>query len=95
MTGKSRLFATHRCAVKGCPHVLARRHFVCADHYAMVPKWLQTKIAEQLRYGIAWKCHPTQEYLDLRSQAVAWVIRKSAEKYAAPTPDPQLPLLVS
>lgn len=58
----------------------------------MVPGWLQQKITEQRHYGIAWKCHPTQEFLDLRSQAVALVNRLSAERYSKPDGE-QLPLI--
>lgn len=91
-TGRGRLFATHPCGIKGCPHQIARRHFLCTDHYGLVPKWLQVKLAEQLQYGIAWKCHPTQEYLDLRSQAIQLVLKIAREKYAKPS-GTQLPLL--
>ncbi len=59
----------------------------------MIPTWLQQRLTEQLHYGIAWKCHPTQEFLDLRSQAIQIVADKSAKKYARPGPNPQLPLL--
>jgi hypothetical protein len=85
-------FPTHCCAIKGCQQQIARRHFVCSDHYALVPRWLQQRIAEQVNYGIAWKCHPTQEYIDLRSQAIKLVVEASREKYSRPT-EQQLPLL--
>ncbi len=92
-TGRGKLFATHPCAFKGCPHQVPRRHFLCTDHYALVPKWLQVKVSEQLHYGIAWKCHPTQEYLDFRSQAIQAAIAAAKERYSKPHPSPQLPLI--
>ena len=91
-TGRGMLFPTHPCALKGCPHQIARRHFLCSDHYALVPKWLQVKLAEQLQYGIAWKCHPTQEYLDLRSQALKAVLQALRARYAKPSGE-QMPLI--
>ena len=39
-----------------------------------MPKWLQIKLAEQLHYGMAWKCHPTQQWLDYRSLAISSVL---------------------
>ena len=90
-TGRGRRFPTHMCPMHGCVHVIPRSHIACSAHWAMVPKWLQLKITEQLHYGIAWKCHPTQEYLDLRSQAVKIVNHASSERYAKPT-GAQIPL---
>lgn len=58
----------------------------------MVPKWLQVKLAEQLEYGMAWKCHPTQEWLDLRAQAIRIVLQTAREKFSRPTAEQlQLP----
>lgn len=92
-TGRGQLYGAHRCSIKGCTHKIPRRHFLCTDHYALVPKWLQLKLHEQLQYGIAWKCHPTQQWLDLRSQAMQLVMRTAIEKYSKPADGPQLPLL--
>jgi hypothetical protein len=80
--------------MRGCGVMVARRHFLCGDHYAMVPKWLQVKLAQALAYGIAWKCHPTQDYIDLRSQAIQLARRALDEKYSRPSAA-QIPLLPS
>jgi hypothetical protein len=72
--------------------VIARRHFLCTAHYGLVPKWLQMKVAEQQQYGIAWKCHPTQEFLELRTQAIQLALREAQRKYSRPNGE-QLPLL--
>lgn len=74
---------------------IPNRHVACSDHWAMVPKWLQVQLIEQLHYGIAWKCHPTQQYIELRTKAIHLVNEASAKRFAKPEPDPQLPLLPS
>jgi hypothetical protein len=58
----------------------------------MVPKGLQVQIFEQRNYGYAWKCHPTQQYIELRSRALTIVNNACAEKYARPQ-GTQLPLI--
>lgn len=89
---RGRLFSMHKCSIPGCRHTVPRRFFACTEHYAMVPKWLQLKLNEQMEYGRAWKCHPTQQYLELRSQAIDIVQRAAKEKYSPPE-GAQLPLL--
>jgi hypothetical protein len=88
------MFGAHRCAISGCKSMVARRHFLCTDHYALVPGWLRTKLNEAFQFGIAWKCHPTQDWLDLRSQAIRYVLARAAEKHGRPQGE-QLPLISS
>lgn len=82
----------HRCPAHGCSRMIPWRHVCCSDHWALAPRWLQVKVNEQRDYGLAWKCHPTQEFIGLRDQLVALVNRESARKFARPQ-GTQLPLL--
>lgn len=76
--------ATHRCPAAGCEQMIPRSHVLCSDHYAMVPAGFRVRLTEAREYGIAWKCHPTQQFLDLRSQVIQLVDRLCAQKYAKP-----------
>lgn len=84
--------AMHRCKAPGCVARVARRHLFCIAHYALVPGWLQQRLSHARDYGIAWKCHPTQEYVDLRDMAVRMVTNELARRHRR-APGEQLPLL--
>lgn len=76
-------------------HRIPHHYIACNEHYALVPRWLQGRLSDQRQYGIAWKCHPTQDFLDLRSQAIQTINARLADKYSRPGSDPQLSLLPS
>lgn len=91
MRGRGPKPIVHRCPARGCEELIPRAHCLCAKDFALLPGWLRARLSETKNYGIAWKCHPTQEYLDARSQAIAFVNtqRERAEQRAAA----QLPLI--
>lgn len=82
----------HKCAVAGCSMRIPRKHFMCSAHYESLPAWLTRKLQDERSYGEAWKCHPTQKYLELRDQAVKTALAEHARRYAKPA-GLQLPLL--
>jgi hypothetical protein len=85
-------FGIHRCPVKGCVAMIPRLHVACSQCWPLAPKWLQQQITEQLRYGIANRCHPTDDFLKARSQVIEAVNRALSERYRKPAGQ-QLPLL--
>lgn len=86
------LRAMHKCPLQSCVSRIPRSHLFCHEHYALVPHWLQQKLHHARDYGLAWKCHPTQEYIDLRDLAVRMVVNELARRYSRPR-GTQLPLL--
>lgn len=90
---RSAAFNLRRCSIRSCGTLIHRRHIVCARCWLLAPKWSQQKVTEQLNYGRAYHCHPTQEYLEARVELVRVVTAKREERYAKPAPNPQLPLL--
>lgn len=88
----SRLFGAHKCAVAGCAARIPRLMVLCYEHYSLVPSGLQQQLLAARDYGLAWKCHPTQEYIDLRDRAVKVATREAARKFGRPQGE-QLPLL--
>jgi hypothetical protein len=87
------MWGFHRCPCAGCEKIVPRLHTACSDCWRLVPKWLQQKIVEERQYGTAWKCHPTDDFLKLRTQLVEIVNRTRQERHARPEPSPQLSLL--
>jgi len=86
------LRAMRKCPTPGCVSRIPRSHLFCHEHYSLVPSWLQQKLRHARDYGLAWKCHPTQEYIDLRDMAVRMVVNELVRRYAKPRGE-QLPLL--
>jgi hypothetical protein len=83
-----RFLGTHRCPIVGCEQVLPKRMVLCLDDWQLVPRYLQARLIEQQQYGIAWKCHPTDQFLDARREALRIVNEERARRHSRP----QLPL---
>jgi hypothetical protein len=81
-------FALRKCAAASCCMRIQRRHLFCSDDWNLVPRGLQTRLVEQLQYGIAWKCHPTEGYVKARDAAIAHVNTERERRFARP----ELPL---
>lgn len=73
--------------------MIPRAHCVCADDFALLPSGLRARLSQAKNYGIDWKCHPTQEYLDVRSQVIAYVNRRRAAESRRDDDPEQLSLL--
>jgi hypothetical protein len=88
-------YGLHRCPCRGCEAMIPRLHVACTTCWPLAPRWLQQKVLEQLRYGQAYKCHPTDDFLKFRTELIEAVNRKLIDRYARPSPAPQLSLLPS
>jgi hypothetical protein len=82
----------HKCAVLSCRCQIQRGMTFCDQHYGLLPAWLQRKLRDERAYGVAWKCHPTDKFLELRAQAITLATREAARRHGKPDAT-QLPLL--
>lgn len=74
--------SVHTCHAIGCETAVPPKLFMCRDHWAMVPKKLQTKVWEHYRLGQEIDKVVTMEYLYWTSRAKRFVARK--EKVMVP-----------
>ena len=89
----SRLFGgVHKCAVPGCRARIPHLMVLCLDHFGMVPSGFRQKLLAARDYGLQWRCHPTQDYLALRDQAIQIATREAARRCEEPRAQ-QLPLI--
>ena len=82
----------HQCMCARCNARIPRRQILCEHHFEMLPRWLVQRMREARAYGEAWKCHPTDEFLKLRGQAIAIADAEDAKRRGPPQGE-QLPLI--
>lgn len=69
--------ADHLCAVRGCPHRIARVKLMCRGHWARVPGELRHRIWEAYR---AWQHSPgDRELLDALTHVQQAAVRAVEE----------------
>lgn len=71
----------HLCFAPECNKDIPLDKLLCFHHWKATPQPLRDDLMSAWKYGLQWRCHPTQNYLDARD-AIARHLREAAAKRA-------------
>ena len=75
--------ATHRCLAHDCAEQISNKKLFCLTHWNATPRALRDEICEAWKYGLAYQCHPTPEYIRVVGAAQRLLREKTARANAA------------
>lgn len=64
---------TRMTQCKFCRAPISLKHLYCAPHWHALPDYLRRELVKAWSYGLAWKCHPTQDFLEAVRKANAYL----------------------
>lgn len=73
---------THRCMIGSCPAQISIKHLACREHWLKIPPRLQDNLIGAWKYGLQFRCHPTQAFIDARDQACRYIEMNEAKATA-------------